>query len=604
MNLSKKKLLVGVALLAAVGGGCQDFLVAPPQGTLDELTLANAAGVEATLIGAYRPLGAVTNEGGAPSNWLYGNVASDDSYKGTEPADLANANDLELYNWANAGAHAILNNKWVNVYEGISRANATLRLLARVQTEQPGALSETQISGIRGEAIFLRAHYHFEAWRMWGRVPHYTEADNDFRKPNDLTPQQVIERVLADLDAAIAALPVTSRNNQRGRVHQWTARAYRARVLAHNGNWQAALPALREVEQSGRYNLEPSMDFVWTGFVNRANGPETILAYQASSNDGETGGGNANTGERLRFPHSGSPFTCCGFDQPTQNLVNYFRVDASGLPLWSASAADAFDASASWNASNAVLNAAASSQASVFVDPRLDWTVGRDGVPYKDWESLGGGRGIHSPNWIREPGFGGPYSPKKHVHERASGAQSNVGWNSQHLNSVNIHIFRYADLLLLLAEAEVEAGGAGGLEAARTLVNRIRTRAGARAQGPGTDAASMAVPINDPRITWANYRVGLYPAGSFASQAAARNLVRAERRLELATEGPRLFDLQRWGIHQDVLNRYIQVERGRRAHLGAAATVAARHRWWPIPNRQLELSQVEGENRLTQNEGW
>ena len=72
-------------------------------------------------------------------------------------------------------------------------------------------------------------------------------------------------------------------------------------------------------------------------------------------------------------------------------------------------------------------------------------------MPYKDW-------GPHAAGWIRTPPYGGPYSPKKNVHEKSSGAESNVGWVNTQLNSVNIHIFRYADMLLLLAEAEVEAG--------------------------------------------------------------------------------------------------------------------------------------------------
>jgi hypothetical protein len=80
------------------------------------------------------------------------------------------------------------------------------------------------------------------------------------------------------------------------------------------------------------------------------NGPETIFAYQASSNDGEPNGNNANYGERLNFPHSGSPFGCCGFHQGSQNLVNFFKVDGSGLPLAVSTPSQVFDATAAWNA--------------------------------------------------------------------------------------------------------------------------------------------------------------------------------------------------------------------------------------------------------------
>src|SRR4029078_6234001 len=134
--------------------------------------------------------------------------------------------------------------------------------------------------------------------------------------------------------------------------------------------------------------------------------------------------------------------------------------------------------------------------------------------------------------WVRDLANGGPYGPKKNAHEKASGAESSVGWQNTQLKSGTIHLFRYADMLLLLAEAMVETGDLNG---ARTIVNQIRTRAAQKARGPGTDAASIAVDINSPSITWANYKVGLYP--SFPDVAYARNAVRNERRLALAMDG-------------------------------------------------------------------
>jgi len=382
-------------------------------------------------------------------------------------------------------------------------------------------------------------------------------------------------------------LPTDPRNGQKGRADQWTAKAYKGRLQVYSGKFAEALTTLGEIRTAGPYALEQSFDRVWTGYSDYANGKETIFAYQASANDGETDGDNANWGERLNFPHSGSPFGCCGFHQPSQNLVNYFRVDAAGLPL---ALSDP-----TWNANSANFTAANNT---VPVDPRLDWTVGRDGVPYKDW-------GKHAASWIRAPAYGGTYSPKKNAHEKTSGAESSVGWVPTQLNSVNIHIFRYADLLLLLAEAEVEAGSPAN---AITIVNEIRTRAGVKAQGPGVDAAGLAnrafiaVPINDPSITWATYRVGLYPAG--LTQAQARDRVRAERRLELAMEGQRFFDLRRWGIAEQTLNDYIAVEKTRRIQLAGADPFSARHRYFPIPAIQIELSKSNGQNTLVQNPGW
>jgi len=592
--VTKHPLVFAVSLMATVaaGWGCKDFLekASEPLGTLDQNTLLNKAGVEGSLLSAYRILDCTSqfqpDWGCAASNWVWGSVTSDDAYKGSESTDQPPIDDIEMFHWATGKSEDYLNTKWRGVYEGINRANATLRLLKQVQTTKPGEIDDETAKGIQGEAIFLRAHYHFEAWRMWGNVPYYREDDSTFKKPN-LQSDAVVTEILKDLDEAIGLLGTGPRNGQKGRADQWTAKAYKGRLQVYAGKFADALTTLGEIRTAGPYALETSYDKVWTGYSDEANGKETIFAYQASSNDGETNGNNANYGERLNFPHSGSPFGCCGFHQPSQNLVNYFRVDGAGLPL---ALSDP-----NWNANNANFTAANNT---VPVDPRLDWTVGRDGVPYKDW-------GKHAASWIRAPAYGGTYSPKKNAHEKTSGAESSVGWVPTQLNSVNIHIFRYADLLLLLAEAEVEAGSPAN---AMTIVNEIRARAGVTAQGPGVDAsgaanrALIAVPINDPSITWATYRVGQYPAG--LSQAQAREAVRAERRLELAMEGQRFFDLRRWGIAEQTLNDYLAVEKNRRPQLAGAEPFGARHRYYPIPNIQIELSKSNGQNTLTQNPGW
>ena len=594
-NVLKHPLLRGTALMlfaAVTLYGCKDFLTnaSAPQGTLNEQTLATRGGVEGTLIAAYRALdwnnGVGGNWGSTASNWVWGSVTSDDAYKGSEANDQPPINDVEAYHWATGNVEGYLNEKWRGVYEGVVRANAAIRLLKQVVAASPNEITAADARGIEGEAIFLRAHFHFEAYRMWGNIPYYREDDADFRKAN-LTMAEVVTQIIADLDAAIALLPTTPRNAQVGRATQWAAKAYKGRVQVYAGQYAAALTTLREVRTSGPYALESSFERVWTGYSDADNGPETILAYQASSNDGEPNGNNANYGERLNFPHSGSHFGCCGFHQPSQNLVNFYQVDnATGLPLALTSA--------TWNARNTNLTSATI----IPVDPRLDWTVGRDGVPFKDW-------GPHLPSWIRAPAYGGPYSPKKHIHEQGSGAeQTSGGWAPAQQNSVNIHIFRYADMLLLLAEAEVEAGS---LVNALAIVNQIRTRAAQRAQGPGTNRATTAVPIDDPSITWADYRIGNYLA--FPTQAFAREAVRNERRLELAMEGQRFFDLRRWGQAAPVLNGYLDGigggnEKARRAHLLAAEPVVAKHSLFPIPAIQIQLSTVDGTPRLTQNPGW
>src|SRR6476661_100871 len=473
---SRQPMLLGTALMFLAAGtlfGCKDsFLTdaAAAQGVLDQSVLANSVGVEGNLIATYRALDYTNGVNGsqctAASDWCWGSVPSDDAYKGTEPSDFTALNDIEAYHWGTGLADGVLNDKWRAVYEGVARANATISLLKQVAKDNPTSINATDQKGIEGEATFLRAHYMFEAYKIFGNVPYLRETDTDLRKAAE-NKAAVGADIVKDLDAAIGLLPATPRNGQVGRATQWTAKAYKGKVQMFLGQYANAKATLLDVVNNGPYALQPSYDQVWTGFKAFENGKETIFAYQASANDGEPNGNNANAGERLNFPHSGSPFGCCGFHQPSQNLVNFFKVDATtGLPL---ALTDP-----NWNASSANFTAANNTTP---VDPRLDFTVGRDGVPFKDW-------GPHASGWIRAPAYGGTYSPKKNAHEKSSGAQSTVGWTNTQLNSVNIHIFRYADMLLMLAEAEAEAGSP---ENARAIVNQIRARAAQKAQGPGTD---------------------------------------------------------------------------------------------------------------------
>jgi hypothetical protein len=217
------------------------------------------------------------------------------------------------------------------------------------------------------------------------------------------------------------------------------------------------------------------------------------------------------------------------------------------------------------------------------LDPRLDWTVGRRGIPYLDW-------GPHPGySWIRDQSYGGPYSPKKHVFyqdEKTTGSTA-TGW-AQGANANNYALIRYADVLLMAAEAEVEANN---LPRAIELVNMVR----ARAANPAGFVQSGALPA-------ANYQVGLYT--SFPSQDYAREAVRFERRLELAMEGHRFFDLVRWGIAAPVLNAYLTVEQTRRQYLQGATFTPGVNEFYPIPFEEIINSMVAGERTLTQNPGY
>ncbi|RYZ59113.1 MAG: RagB/SusD family nutrient uptake outer membrane protein, partial [Chitinophagaceae bacterium] len=212
-------------------------------------------------------------------------------------------------------------------------------------------------------------------------------------------------------------------------------------------------------------------------------------------------------------------------------------------------------------------------------DPRLDWTAGRRGVPYWDY-------GTHpGRSWIRDQAYAGPYSPKKHVSKNSDlGNFTNV--NNFRQTAKNYNIIRFADVLLMAAEAEIEAGT---LDKAREYINKVRNRA--------------ANPEGMVQGSPANYQIKPY-ATAFASQEAARTAVRFERRLELAMEGHRFFDLVRWGIAAETLNAYLQPEKDRRGYLKASAGFTkGKNEYYPIPNPVIEIAKKMG-NNLDQNPGY
>ncbi len=633
--------VAGLVVIAGVTYSCSNFLDQPAQGTVDQATLLNKVGVEGSLIAAYRALDCEASSAGswgcAASNWVWGSVTSNDAYKGSDLGDQNPIHSIEIMQWNLGDADGYLNQKWAQVYEGVYRANATLRLLNGVVAALPNEIPLTDQKSIRGEALFLRAHYHFEAYRMWGHIPYYFEGDSlevakgGYRKANDLALDSIVKLIIADLSTAETLLPNAPRNGEKGRVSRYTAMAYKGRVQVYGAGsnpaspyWAAAKATFDSVKTSGVYGLEAGFNRVWTADPLYRNGKETILAFQASAKDGEPSGWNSNWGERLNFPYSdANHFTCCGFHQPSFNLVNYFQVDGAGLPLSLSSA--------TWNSPplEPLAQIPPSDTGQVWkgqnfhagimrpVDPRLDWSVGRDGVPYKDWN-------LHSRAWIRDASYSGPYSPKKNIHEAAfPDAEDNVGWVATQTNNVPIQIFRYADMLLLDAEAEVELGN---LNAAQTIVNQIRARAGVAAQGCGPDPTVLArytayctanqamvdtlqagVTVDSLQTAWAFYKVGQYTVPWAGLGAAyARNAVRAERRVELAMEGQRFFDLRRWGGSDSVVNNYVGSEAGRISYLAGAAGqyTLPKYLFYPIPSVQVELSKVGGQCQLQQNPGW
>src|SRR5437879_4941033 len=142
---NSKKLLLGMAIVAVAIGvtyACKDFLNTAPQGVLKEAVLTTRAGVEGLLIAAYRSLDCSSSSAGswgcAASNWVWGSVTSGDAHKGSNLGDQEPVNEIETFLWSAGDVQDYLNQKWSQVYDGISRANNALRFLGKVRAEKPG----------------------------------------------------------------------------------------------------------------------------------------------------------------------------------------------------------------------------------------------------------------------------------------------------------------------------------------------------------------------------------------------------------------------------------------------------------------------------------
>lgn len=575
-------------MLTLLLGCSKSFLEEEPRGFLSEGTLKNSVGVEAALVGAYAMLDGYNIDNAntwlaGPHNWQLGSVPSDDAYKGSEQTDFPEFTQLEIYQWTSG--NSTLNDKWVSLYEGVVRVNNTLRLLKGATD-----ITAANASRIEGEARFLRAYYHFELYKVWGNIAYYTENDTDFYKSN--VGGDPLGDAIKDLEAAVDLLPESQ--SDRGRANKFSARAMLGKLymfkLAPDGKTPAPEAAKAEAQLQVVVDakaLAPCLKDVFQ--TKTENTDEQLFSVVASTSPADGANSrNSNWLNQLAFP-AGPAFGCCGFHQPSQDLVNAYRVDpVTGLPALD------FDTG----------NDANLDPATDFVDPRIDITIGRDDVPFLDW-------GVHAPNWIRDRTFSGPYSPKKFVHYKTEQVSSG-GWNNNANNGINFPIIRLADAILLLAEAKVILGK---LAEAETLVNKIRTRAGACSQGPTTDAAGKAVTgpdvittnITDPKITWAKYKVSPYPVGTFAAQGPtfAMNAVRYERRLELALEGHRFFDLRRWKIGAQVLNKFVEnTVKTRGYYKDAKKFDDDKNQWYPIPQSQINASSRNGQKTLTQNPGF
>ncbi|NEU09894.1 RagB/SusD family nutrient uptake outer membrane protein [Flavihumibacter sp. R14] len=555
-------LILAITLATALYACKRDFLDIKPQGALDEATLSSEKGVNRVLLGAYAMLDGHDgglNLGGewgsSGSNFLFGSIGGAEANKGSDPTDQA-PNMTPVQRHEASATLAALNDRWKALYEGVKRTNTTLQLLEKVE------LSADAQKNITGQARFLRAWYHFQLRITYGKVPYLDEKiDADLASgaiEGVSNETDIYPLILGDAKFAYENLPALQ--DAVGRANKWAAGALYGKILMFTKDYATAKTVLNDVVTNGtnplgvKYGLNANFDDNFN--VDFDNSKESVLAFQSSAQD-NAGARNGNWGDALNTPASEGGG---GFFTPTYYFANHFKTNAAGLPVSNPQNNEVYDP----------YGQAGFTQYSGNIDPRLDWTIGREGVPFHDW-------GTYSNSWVRDKSAG-PYASKKGmIRESQVGAAHDASiWFSSGGVSLNMNLIRFSDVMLLLAEAEVEAGS---ITNALGLINQIRNRA---ANGRKVPSTAGVVPF-------------VQPYTAFASQAEARTAVRLERTLELGMEGHRFFDLVRWGIATTEMNAYYNYEKvfpyqvllkqPTPASYGGAAKD-----YYPVPQEQIDLS--------------
>lgn len=569
------KIFLSIACAALMTSCSDDFLENKPQGTLSDGVMNSPEAIDLLVNSSYAALYGFL-EGYHPNtlptiNWTYGEVRSDNAYKGGGgTGDVYDAHLMETFE--NTTETGNLDQKWFLLYCSISRCNSALRVLNAATTEEiPNKAT------LAAEIKVLRGHFYFELVRFFNKIPYMDEelptTEYVYVRNDEFTRDQHLSRIASEMLDAANILP--ARQNDLGRINANIARAYAAKVKLYQAYEQD--PATNKVtninktllnevvsllDQVQGYDLLP--DFQQLDLVESDNGVESVFDIQFSTNDGSSDAGRVNWNLQLCQPGGNSPYQGDNFFLPSQDLINAYQTDANGLPVFDYQSLPDYAAVATDEETGDLYI----TNTTPTVDPRLDFVVGRPGITWKKYTV--------SPcefTWSRDPVYG--YNQNKRFVLDSN--DPNISFLGCHgLSGLNWHLIRYADILLWKAEALIELGRQ---DEALPLINKIRERA---------MNSAYVKDFNDPSQNAANYNIGLYPSAGW-TQEYARQALRTETRLEKAMEGERFFDLVRWGIAEETMNNYLNAEKDLRLYYENSRFSAGRE-YFPIPVAQYNFS--------------
>ena len=525
---------------------CDDFLDLKPTGTFTEEQLDDSS-IEGLMASAYAGLEAHffgNNESfaGPITNWVF-DVRSDDALKGGGDITMEQyIHQLEVSNVTSDNAVAL--DKWRNNYYAISRVHKAMNAIENSNI----ANKATYL----GELKLLRAYFYFDLIRIFKQVPYFTEnEDPNGKRADEYTRDQIFSFIKQDLVDAYGVLP--EEQSQAGRFNKYVAAAVMAKVSAFTSNWSDVETYANYVIASNKYDFYDNYgDMSKIEFNNKK---ESVMAVQFSTANNNA---HINWSNLLNTTYSEGALFGTGDDffLGSQNLVDAFATDNNGLPYLDGS--DHYVKTTENGDGNYEGN----------VDPRLDFTVGRLGMPFRGH--------TYNKKWCRAYDIYGEYSGKKGLIDPSSPDMvQGFPWGA---SALNYCIIRYSDIVLLKAEALIEQNKQ--LDEARTLINDVRKKAQRSIDGNYTP--QDLDPFN------ANYNVGLYPSEGW-TQEYARKAVRMERRLELAMEGNRWFDLLRWNTAVSTVNAYMQSEQRYHTYY-AGNSISEDELYFPVPYEEVNNS--------------
>ena len=550
---------------------CSDFLEEQvPQATLTQDEVKDPKYIDNVIISAYAGLVTIEDMNASFSLWNY-DTRSDDAYVGGASfSDGPEFHRMEMgvgimtTDWPFASI-------WGKMYNYLSRISLSLDML------QEADQSNVTIQQRTAEMKFLRAYGHFQLKRLFKKIPfvnkpNMTEDDYNNLSNTEYTNDEGWQQIINDLEDAYAVLPVTQAD--KGRPTKAAAAAFLAKAYLYKAYRQDdpatnAVTSINEADlqkvveytnlsiyTAAGYALEADMHNNFRPEEQYENGKESIWAIQYSRNDGTTYG-NLNFSNRLIVPcipkvHDSG----CDFYKPSHNLVDAYKTNTDGLPMLDDFAQTDY--------------AVGDNQT---VDPRLFVTVGMPGTPYMYNTNF---MMDESTTWNRSGQYGYFVSLKHNVDPDLSDIYL-FNCDNQWASSMNRIVFRYADVLLMRAEALAQLGNTAE---AIALVNQVRSRAAGMMTG--------SIVANYPNKFGVHYAVGLYN-GSYDKEQTLK-IVKMERRLELAMESERFFDLVRWGDAAKVMNKYYTDESRTMNHLSGSLFTANKNEYAPVPYEQISAS--------------